>query len=337
MIKINTYTVKAGDTLYGISNQYGVSVTELARLNNVTADSLKIGQVLTIPSTSGTNPNTMFMYTVVKGDSLYKIATKYNTTVAAIKDLNNLTSNNLSIGQVLRIPEMYTPEDQMIMPNYTSYTVKAGDTIYTISINNNISVDTLIKDNSLTNNILNIGQVLKIRIPEGTTTLVEECFGPDYTPPEDTVSITYTVKKGDNLYDIAKKYNTSVSVIKSLNNLTSDSLSIGQILKIPSESNNTNQTSYTVKAGDSLYSIASKFNTTVSEIKSLNNLVSNTLSIGQILKIPSTKNTTTNIYIVKSGDNLYSIARKYNTTVNSIKTKNNLKNNLLSVGQKLII
>lgn len=98
-----TYTVKRGDTLYGISNQYGVSVTELANLNNVTASTLKVGQVLTIPSSSGTNPDNLFIYTVKKGDSLYSIAKKYNTTVDAIKSKNNLTSNNLSIGQILKI------------------------------------------------------------------------------------------------------------------------------------------------------------------------------------------------------------------------------------------
>ena len=91
MIKINqTYIVKAGDTLYGISNQFGVSVTELANLNNVNASTLQIGQKLIIPQTSGTNPNNMFMYTVKKGDSLYSIAQKYNTTVQAISNLNNL-------------------------------------------------------------------------------------------------------------------------------------------------------------------------------------------------------------------------------------------------------
>jgi len=125
-----TYTVKAGDTLYGISNQFGVSVTELAELNNVNATTLQIGQVLTIPSSSGTNPNNMFMYTVQVGDTLYSIAQKYNTTVQEIIKLNYLKSNNLTIGQVLRIPEMYTPESEMVMPMFINYTVKRGDTIF---------------------------------------------------------------------------------------------------------------------------------------------------------------------------------------------------------------
>lgn len=279
-----TYTVKTGDTLYGISNQFGVSVTELARLNNVKADTIRVGQVLKIPTSSGSNPNTMFMYTVKSGDSLYSIARKYNTTVSEIKDLNNLTTNTLNIGQILRIPEMYTKEEEMVLPNYINYTVKKGDTIYSIARNNNISVDTLVSDNSLSNNNLTVGQVLKIRTPKED--VVEECFGPNYTPPQDTNTITYIVKRGDSLYSIANKYNTSVSTIKSLNNLSSNSLSIGQSLKIPSNTNN---------------------------------------------------QSSNNTYIVKRGDNLYSIARTFNTTVNSIKTKNNLKNNLLSIGQKLII
>ena len=275
-----TYTVKAGDTLYGISNQFGVSVTELARLNNVNADTIRVGQILKIPTSSGTNPNTMFMYTVKSGDSLYSIARKYNTTVSAIKDLNNLTSDKLSIGQILRIPEMYTKEEDMILPNYINYTVKKGDTIYSIARNNNISVDTLIKDNSLTNNMLREGQVLRIRIMDNGE--IEECFGVDYTPPEDTNYINYTVKKGDNLYGIANKYNISVSQIKSLNNLSTNNLSIGQILKIPS---NTSNNIYIVKSGDNLYAIARKFNTTVNSIKTKNNLTNNLLSVGQKLII----------------------------------------------------
>ena len=85
-----TYTVKPGDTLYGISNQFGVSVAELAELNGIQGSNLSVGTILKIPSSSGTNPNNMFMYTVKQGDTLYKIATKYNTTAQKIIDLNYL-------------------------------------------------------------------------------------------------------------------------------------------------------------------------------------------------------------------------------------------------------
>lgn len=283
MIIIQTYTVKTGDTLYGISNQFGVSVTELAELNSIKGSNLQVGQVLNIPSKSGTNPNNLFMYTVVKGDSLYKIAQKYNTTVQAIIDLNYLKNTNLSVGQILRIPEMYTPEDQMIMPNYKNYTVKRGDSLYKIALENDISIDTIKKDNSLTSNTLRIGQVLRLRLPASQMASVEECFGEEYTPPSDNL-VTYTVKKGDNLYNIARNYNTSVSEILNLNNLSSANLSIGQQLKIPTSSS-TNNTIYVVKKGDNLYDIAKKYNTTVDSIKRKNNLTSNLLQIGQKLTI----------------------------------------------------
>lgn len=273
-----TYTVKAGDTLWGISNQFGVSVTELANFNNVNAQNLQIGQVLNIPTTSGTNPNTMFMYTVVKGDSLYKIAQKYNTTVDEIVKLNNLKSTNLSIGQILRIPEMYINYDETNIPEFINYTVKKADNLYSIAKNNNVSIDTIKKDNALTSNNLYVGQVLKIRIDKEE---IEECFGEEYVSPE-TISINYTVKKGDNLYTISKAYNTSVEEIKKLNNLLTNNLSIGQVLKIPTINVST---TYTVQRGDNLYSIARKFNTTVDEIKRKNNLNSNLLSIGQKLII----------------------------------------------------
>ena len=98
---------------------------------------------------------------------------------------------------------------------------------------------------------------------------------------------------------------------------------------------------YTVKSGDSLYAIARNFNTTVDEIKRLNNLTTNNLSLGQKLIIPNTSNANqnndNNIYTVKSGDSLYAIARNFNTTVDEIKRLNNLTTNNLSLGQKLII
>ena len=224
------------------------------------------------------------MYTVKKGDSLYSIAQKYNTTAQEIINLNYLKNTNLSIGQVLRIPEMYTKEEDMIMPEFTNYVVKKGDTLYSIARANNVSVDTIIKDNNLTSTNLSLGQTLKLRRNKESVEVIEECFGEDYTPPTSTSTFNYTVKKGDSLYKIANNYNTSVSTLMSLNNLTSNNLSIGQILKIPSTSGSNTQT-YIVKAGDNLYSIARLFNTTVDSIKKKNNLSSNLLSIGQKLII----------------------------------------------------
>ena len=175
----------------------------------------------------------MFMYTVKKGDSLYSIAKKYNTSVNEIMKLNYLTNTNLSVGQVIRIPEFYFDMDNMSLPNYINYTVKKGDTLYSIAKNNNIDINTLRKDNALVSDVLSVGQIIRIRLKDGQTLDVEECLGEDFEIPKQNNYIEYKVKKGDSLYKIAKKYNTSVKNLLSLNNLGSANLSIGQILKIP--------------------------------------------------------------------------------------------------------
>ena len=270
------------------------------------------------------------IYIVKSGDTLYSIAARFNTTVARLKEVNNLGSNSLTIGQELIIPESEEDDDSNIEPptsgEYIRYTVKPGDSLYKIAKNYNTTVNALIEVNNLTSNTLSIGQVLNIPTNGDTNG--------NY--------INYTVKSGDSLYKIANSYNTTVNEIVSLNNLSSTLLSIGQVLRIPTTNNNTtnNYINYTVKSGDSLYKIANLYNTTVNEIVSLNNLSSTLLSIGQVLRIPTTNNNTTNNYInyrVKSGDSLYKIANSYNTTVNEIKSLNNLTSNNLSIGQVLKI
>ena len=155
---------------------------------------------------------------------------------------------------------------------------------------------------------------------------------------------TYVVKKGDSLYQIAKKYNTTIDEIKKLNNLSSNTLKIGQNLLIPAKKTSSSTTPiedntniYIVKKGDSLYQIAKKNNTTVAKIKELNNLKSDILSINQELKIPKSTKEEYTLYIVKKGDSLYQIAKKYNTTVDEIKKLNNLNSNILSINQELKI
>lgn len=223
---MQTYTVKKGDTLYGISNQFGVSVVDLKNLNNLKDNNLKIGQILKISQSSGTNPDSTVNYIVKKGDSLYSIARVYKTTVQEIQKLNNLKSNALSIGQELKIPENYVNDASANLPTYINYTVKKGDSLYSIAKRYGITTNTIIKDNALKNNLLSIGQNLKIRTKKES--IVEECFGNETSDK----NIEYIVKKGDSLYSIAKKYNTDVSTIMKNNNLKSSNLSIGQILKI---------------------------------------------------------------------------------------------------------
>lgn len=219
-----------------------------------------------IPYTPPTG-STETTYTVKKGDSLYAIANKYNTTVDELKKINNLTSTNLSIGQILKLP---TKESN------NTYIVQPGDTLYRIATQNNTTVAAIKELNNLKDNMLTIGQILLI-------------------PPTEiikipTTSTTYSVKAGDTLYSIAKKYNTSVDKIKQLNNLLNDSLSIGQNLKLPITEYTeipSKTITYTVKAGDTLYSIAREYNTTVNNIKNQNNLTTNLLTVGQKLLIPT--------------------------------------------------
>lgn len=272
-----TYMVTVGDTLYGISKQYGVSVESLKQANNLTSNTVKVGQVLTIPMGGE-------VYVVVKGDSLYSIAKIYGVSVNDILKANNLTNTALSIGQKLIIPVNDNASN-----NYIIYTVVKGDSLYSIAKIYGVTVNDIRVLNSLKSDALQIGDKLKIPVNNSDTTT------PTYA--------THIVVSGDSLYSIAKKYNTTVGNLKQLNNLTTNMLSIGQNLKVPitTDGDSTDiilecygedyelptvqYITYVVKKGDSLYVIASKYNTSVSNIKKINNLTSDNLSIGQILKV----------------------------------------------------
>ncbi len=206
-------------------------------------------------------------YVVQKGDSLWSIASKTGTTVNEIKTLNNLSSDTLQVGQLLKLPTSNNTNPTPTTPNQNIYTVQKGDSLWAIANKYGTTVDNIKKTNNLSSDNLSIGQSLII---------------PSTSVPSQT-EITYTVKKGDSLWLIANKYDTTVEKIKSTNNLTSNNLSIGQILIIPSTSS---FTTYTVQKGDSLWLIANKYNTTADNIKKLNSLSSNNLSIGQKLLLP---------------------------------------------------
>lgn len=177
----------------------------------------------------------------------------------------------------------------------------------------------------------------------------------------------YVVQPGDSLFLIAKKFNTTVNDLKQINKLTSNTIYVGQTLKLtekttvaPKETQQPVQTThtYSVKSGDSLFKIAQRFNTTVDSLKKANILTTNTIYVGQKIKIPSTTTGTeqtpvkdetptkpvqspdhveTTTYTVVSGDALSLIAKRFNTTNHAIKSANELKSDTIYVGQKLQI
>lgn len=212
---------------------------------------------------NGINENS---YTVQKGDSLYSIAKRFNTTVPNLIELNNLSSNILQIGQILKINNSSEPEK----PNNNTgiYIVQKGDSLWKIANENNTTVSELMSLNNLSSNILQIGQQIKL---------------PGYNSNNQTN--TYIVKSGDTLWKIANENNTTVSELIEINNLGTTVLQIGQELILPNNLS-TNYVEYTVQKGDSLWKIATMYNTTVDKIKNFNNLTSNLLQIGQILRIP---------------------------------------------------
>ena len=201
----NDYIVKSGDSLWSIAKKFGITVDELKKANNLKSNLLSINQVLTIPKGSSTEDNNDY-YIVKKGDSLWKIANQFNTTVDKLKEINKLSTNDLSVGQKLLIKEKTTSTTKNNV-----YKVKAGDNLYKIANMYSVSVDDIKKANNLNSNLLTINQELII-------------------PQSNTI---YTVKSGDTLYSIARKYNTTVTDIVKLNDLSTNNLTIGQKLLIP--------------------------------------------------------------------------------------------------------
>ena len=170
-------------------------------------------------------------------------------------------------------------------------------------------------------------------------------------PPDENneQTITYIVKRGDTLLQIALRYGTTVNTLVRLNNITNPNrIYVGQRLTIPGRSRGSSNVTYVIKRGDTLSQIAARYGTTVNTLARLNNIRNiNLIYAGQILSIPSNSSNAYQeelhdcghtLYTVKYGDTLTAIARKYNVTVDSIVSLNQIANpNMIYVGQILRI
>ncbi|USK59203.1 LysM peptidoglycan-binding domain-containing protein [Peribacillus asahii] len=194
-----------------------------------------------------------------------------------------------------------------------NYIVQPGDSLDTISQKFETNAERIKDENQLTSNIIYIGQQLVV--------------------PVTAERNIYIVQPGDSLYTIAMKFGVSIGELQRINQLRSNIIYVGQQFVIPEE---IDEDYYVVQEGDSLSSIAQRFETTVGKIKTLNNLDTNIIYINQRLKVSEIDERQTE-YVVKSGDSLYEIARRYNTIVESILVLNHLESMNLTVGQRIKI
>lgn len=280
------------------------------------------------------NPNKDYYYILRETGNLEPILIEYGF-IDNINDASKLKNNleDYAEAVVKAVAEYagydYVKPGEIIDINKEIYIVKRGDTLYSIARDNNISVAELKNINNITNNTIYVGQELYLK-----NKIVEE-------EPSENDDI-YVVKKGDTLYSISKKLNISINTLKALNKLNTNEIYVGQQLILCNDKNTEEYDVYTVKKGDSLWSISQKYNISVKELIELNNLNNLTLQINQKLEVPKTiivepEENDTEIYIVEKNDTLWSISRKFNISVNELKELNNLTNNLLSIGQELKI
>ena len=273
------------------------------------------------------NPNKDYYYILRESGNTEPILIEYGF-IDNKNDAKKLKDNILDYaeGVVKAITEYinypYIPkEDDSNVQEY--YTVEKGDTLYSISKKYNIPIETIKEINNLKDNNLSIGQKIY------------------FSYNIDIPTKKYIVKRGDTLYSIAKENNTTIEKIKNINNLKSNILIINQEIKIPESKKETISEddiydTYIVSKGDSIYGIAKKFNININDLIKINNLDDLTIQINQKLLVPKL-NSNEEIYIVEKGDTLWSVAKKNNIDVQTLKQINNLETNLLSIGQELKI
>ena len=210
------YIVEEKDNLYCISDRFHTTPEQLKKINSLSNNLLYPGQHLIVDETY--NPKNLYSYekyVVQPGETLSAIAYKYNMTTDHLKEINNLLSDEIKAREKLNV----IPTD-IVLDENIYYTVKLGDSLYTIARAFHITLDELKSLNNLQNENLTVGQKLLVLTKETIINLKKNAD-------------IYYIKPGDSLYSIANKIGSTVEIIKAVNKLTSESLKVGQLILIP--------------------------------------------------------------------------------------------------------
>ena len=375
--KRSTYTVQPGDTLALIAAKNGVNWRDVAKWNQMDANAtLYVGTSIYLydakPQTekvevrstvkAETKPES---YTVRANDTLTGIADEFGLSLKQLADYNGLSvTSGVRVGQKLSLKETAqsrtkSNDEKNSSPTKVatqSYTVKRGEYLKLIADRyalSNQELADLTPGLNAGSNLL-VGQKINVPLNDVKSLATSSAKTPPVKAEPQFKVESYKVQRGDTLYSIASQSKMSLSELADLNNLSTNSgLQVGQSIKIPAGS--TVPDTYTVQSGDSLTAIASKYNLGMDYIADLNNMSRTAgLRAGQKLKLtgevptvetPKTvekqttaSNNSTDIHVVKSGETLNSIARKYHLQLNYLAELNNLSRTAnVRVGQRLKI
>ncbi len=227
-------------------------------------------------------------HTIKSGETLYSIAHKNHTTIDEVRAANNLKKGEtLKLGTVLAVPQnTYFPDKKIV-----KHTIKSGETLFTIARKHKTSVDKVRESNGLKlDDTLKVGKVL---------TIAENTYFPTEgkkQAPKPSKIAKHTIKSGETLFTIARKYGSSVKDVREKNGLKlNDTLALGKVLLVPKNSYTADKkrskiAKHTIKRGETLFTIARKYGSSVKDVREKNGLkLNDTLVLGRVLEVP--KNT----------------------------------------------
>ncbi|EGP4759594.1 LysM peptidoglycan-binding domain-containing protein [Enterococcus faecium] len=411
-----TYTVQSGDSVWGISNKFGITMDQLIQWNNIQNNFIYPGQKLTIKgnqengsstNNSGNNTNssgnagtsnggqtTGAKYTVQSGDSVWKISNDHGITMAQLIEWNNIKNNFVYPGQQLIVSNGGSSNTGANTGNTsgsnssnssssntasgTKYTVKAGDSVWSVSNKYGITMAQLIQWNNIQNNFIYPGQQLTVSNSGSTNSASSNTGSSANTNNSSSANTgssssqgTYTVKAGESVWSVANKNGITMNQLIEWNNIKNNFIYPGQQLIVKGgNSVNTNtgsttsaakpntpntsattstsssgNTMYTVKAGESVWSVANKHHITMDQLIEWNNIKNNFIYPGQQVIVKKGSSQTTNqqapagskTYTVKSGESVWGVADSHGITMAQLIEWNNIKNNFIYPGQTLIV
>ncbi len=307
------YRVNSGDTLSEIAAQSGISVPALRSLNNISGDRIYTGQRLKIgASHEAQKPATR--HVVQKGESLWRIARRYDLDVNDLKKFNRLKSSTVTPGMDLNLIEPIEDEadDDETVEEQFEYTVKAGDSLSIIAQRFDVGLGLLRQLNGLKTDQIHPGQTLQLR-------------------PSSLDEAVHVVRSGETLSLIALKYRMALTTLMDINGIEDSKIVVGQKLRLKTAP----QHVHIVESGDALWEVAQAYGLTVADIKKLNGLTSDRIYPGQELQLGVKQSEPFNTYTVKTGDYLGGIARLHQMSVAELKKANNMRTSLIHPGDQL--